>query len=429
MQDSDTDVVRELFAADAWQRNLVKSDTGKPIDCWQNVNLVLQHHPAWKGVLAFDTFSQMPVKMKRAPTGACAGPWMAEDDTLLGMWLAQHMKMVIKALGNVSQGVVACAQLNKHHPVTSWLDSLEWDQRPRLAEWMPDCLGVKRSPYSAAGGRYFLMNMVRRVYEPGCIMRSVPVLEGAQDTGKSTALRILASDAWFSDSHFDVSGKDVYELIQGVWLYEIGEMASFNKSEANRVKQFISSVKDNWVPKYIRGRVTVYRQVVFAGTTNENLYLKDWTGNTRFWPFLCGEAQPINLEVLAGMREQLFAEAVVLVRQGERCYPTQEEHLELFGPEQEARVVEHPWMEPIRAWLASPSVVINPRVTSFDVLREGLAVEKSKMTVAMQQDVGRIMKGLGWLRKRDSDGSREWFYERPERPITNKEHQNGADPF
>lgn len=429
MTDSDPDVVRELFAADAWQRKLVKTDTGKAVDCWQNVNLVLQHHPAWKGVLAFDTFSQVPVKMRKPPTGAGLGPWMAEDDTLLGMWLAQQMMLTVKALGNVTQGVIACAQLNKHHPVTSWLDHLVWDEVRRTDAWLTDCLGVRRTPYTEAVGRYFLMNMVRRVYEPGCIMRSVPVLEGAQDRGKSTALRILASDAWFSDSHFDVSGKDVYELIQGVWLYEIGEMASFNKSEANRVKQFISSVKDNWVPKYIRGRVTVYRQVVFGGTTNENLYLKDWTGGTRFWPVLCEEEQPINLEALANMREQLFAEAVVLVKQGEPCYPTQEEHKALFAPEQEARMVDHPWMDPIRAWLASPSVVMNKRVTSFDVLREAVTVEKSKMTVAMQQDVGRIMKLLGWARKRDPHGSREWFYERPERPIPKKEHQNGADPF
>ena len=429
MSDSDSEVVRELFAADEWQRKLVKTDTGKAVDCWQNVNLVLQHYPAWRGVLAFDTFSQVPVKMKTAPTGACAGPWQAEDDTLLGMWLAQQMKLMVKALGNVSQGVIACAQLNKHHPVTSWLDGLTWDQVPRLNDWLADCLGMKRSPYSAAIGRYFLMNMVRRVYEPGCIMRSVPVLEGAQDTGKSTALRILAGDAWFSDSHFDVAGKDVYELIQGVWLYEIGEMASFNKSEANRVKQFISSVKDNWVPKYIRGRVTVYRQVVFAGTTNENLYLKDWTGNTRFWPGLCGELQPIDLEALAGMREQLFAEALVLYRSGARCYPTQQEHLELFGPEQESRVVEHPWMDPVQHWLTSATVLGQKRVTSFDVLREGLSVEKSKMTVAMQQDIGRIMKALGWVRMRDPGGPRQWFYERPERPITDKAHKDGADPF
>jgi predicted P-loop ATPase len=422
----DADVVQELFAAGAWQRNLVRADNGKAIDCWQNVNLVLQHHPAWKGVLAFDTFSQIPVKTRIPPTGACAGPWQAEDDTLLGMWLAQQMKVMVKALGNISQGAIACAQLNKIHPVVSWLDTLEWDQVPRLAGWLSDCLGVARSPYAAAVGKYFLMNMVRRVTEPGCIMRSVPVLEGAQDTGKSTALRILAGNDWFSDSHFDVSGKDVYELIQGVWLYEIGEMASFNKSEANRVKQFISSVKDSWVPKYVRGRITVQRQVAFAGTTNENLYLKDWTGNTRFWPVLCGAEQPIDLEALSARREQLFAEAMALVRAGERCYPTQAEYLELFGPEQEARVVEHPWAEPVALWLASHTM---ERVTSFDVLSEGLAVDKSKLTITMQQDVGRVLRALGWQRQREPDGARKWFYTRPERPAPATERVPGADPF
>jgi putative DNA primase/helicase len=426
---SDSDVVKSLFAADAWQRNMVRSDTGKAVDCWHNVFYVLENHPAWKDVLAFDTFAQVPVKMRPAPTGAGAGPWMAEDDTLLGLWLAQTMKLTVKSLGNVTTGAIACAQRHPHHPVTSWLDRLAWDGTPRLGEWLSDCLGVRRSPYAQAVGRYFLLNMVARVYEPGCIMRSVPVLEGAQDTGKSTALRLLAGNEWFSDSHFDVAGKDVYELIQGVWLYEIGEMASFNKSEASRVKQFISSIKDSWVPKYVRGRVTVPRQVAFSGTTNESLYLKDWTGNTRFWPVLTAEEQPIDLDAIAGMREQLFAEAVDLFRKGARRYPTAAEHLELFGPEQSARVVEHPWLEPVQLWLASSTVITNKRVTSFDVLREGLSVEKSKMTVAMQQDVGRIMTALGWVRKRESAGSRKWFYERPEPVPADKVPQNGADPF
>ena len=426
MADSEGKIIEGLFAADAWQSQLVKSDAGKTIECWQNVFTILDAHPAWRGVIGFDQFAQVPVKRRQAPTGAPAGPWSAEDDYLLGMWLAQQLRITIKALGNLTDGVIACARQHAFHPVLDWLNPLAWDQVPRLHIWMAACLGAEDSPYTAAVGRYFLLNMVRRVFEPGCIMRSVPVLEGAQDTGKSTALRILASDPWFSDSHFDVGGKDVYELIQGVWLYEIGEMAAFNRTEANRVKQFISSIKDGWVPKYVRGRITVYRQVAFSGTTNEGLYLKDWTGNTRMWPVLCGKVQPINLDTLRGMREQLFAEAVALYRQGARAHPTSEEYADLFEPQQAARMVEHPWAEPIHAWLSGYTT---PRVTAFEVLREALSVDKSKMTAVMMQDVGRIMSALGWPRKRDSTGTRGWFYERPSPPKPQFEHQDGADPF
>lgn len=429
MAETDLGVVKELFGSDNWRRQLIKADSGKLIECWQNVYHVLESHPEWQGVLGFDAFAQLPVKRKPTPTGACAGPWSAEDETLLGLWLAQRAGLTIKSLGNVTTGALASAQAHAFHPVRDWLESLKWDKQPRLAHWLTDCLGVTHSPYSEAVGRYFLMNMVARVFEPGCIMRSVPVLEGAQDRGKSTALRLLAGDAWFSDSHFDVHGKDVYELIQGVWLYEIGEMASFNKAEANRVKQFISSVKDSWVPKYVRGRVTVLRQVAFGGTTNEDLYLKDWTGGTRFWPVRCEAEQPINLEAVANMREQLFAEATTLYRAGAQRYPTAEEYKALFGPEVEARMIEHPWIDPVRDWLASATVTMQKQVTSFDILREALSVEKSKMTVIMQQDVGRIMKSLGWERKRQAQGARQWYYERPEPPMPQKGAENDVDPF
>ena len=428
MSDSDSDVVQELFASDSWQRKLIRSDTNKAIECWQNVFYVLQNHPAWKNVLAFDSFAQMPVKRKDAPTGACAGPWSAEDDTLLGLWLAQQMKLTIKSLGNISTGALACAQANPFHPVTAWLDSLVWDETERLPFWMSDCLGVKRSPYAMAVGTYFIMNLVARVYEPGCIMRSVPVLEGAQERGKSTALRMLVGDAWFSDSHFDVSGKDSFELIQGVWLYEISEMESFNKAESGRVKQFVSSIKDSWVPKYIRGRVTARRQVCFAGTVNEFIYQKDWTGTTRFWPLRCEAEGNIDLDLINTQREQLFAEAVVRVRRGDRRFPTAEEYRDLFLDEQEARVVHHPWREPIFAWL---DLTTREKVTAYEILSEVIKVETAKMTLLNQQDVGRIMQAAGWERKRESDGLRKWYYAAPEKP--KQEHRNGsdieADPF
>lgn len=411
-------VVHSMFnEANAWQIKLVRTQSGQLSECWQNVCTILNEHPAWKGVIGFDKFATRPTKRKPTPTQAGAGEWTPDDTYQLGMWMSQepNLRLTVKSLGTVTEGVIACANINAYNPVLDWLKGLQWDGVPRLDEWMPDCLGVKRGPYAAAVGRYFILNVVARVMEPGCIMRSVPVLEGAQNRGKSTALRILA-DPWFSDSHLDIGNKDAYEMIQGSLIYEIAEMHAFSKAEASKVKQFISSREDVWVPKWVRGRIKVPRQMVFAGSVNPDGagYLRDWTGNTRFWPVLCEEDGDINLELLAANRDQLFAEALVLYQAQARRYPTPEEDRDLFGPAQAERLNEHPWVEPIAAWLDKPEN-FNPvdPITAHLVLTRALHVEFGKQTVTMLQDVGRVMSLLGWQRKRASGGARSWFYERP----------------
>jgi len=220
-------------------------------------------------------------------------------------------------------------------------------------------------------------------------------------------LRLLVGDEWFSDTHFDVGGKDAYQTIQGIWLYEISEMSSFNKSEAARVKEFVSSVSDNFRPPYERRNVKVMRQVCFAGTTNESIYLKDWTGNTRFWPLKTGE---IELQWISDQREQLFAEAMHFHRKGERRHPTREESKRLFEPQQEERELQHPWQPMIQAWLKASTL---QRVTIGDVLTECLKFERAKLLDSHGVTVGRIMTRLGWERKREPGGTREWYYERP----------------
>lgn len=421
--------MKGLFAADEWQSKLGKSDRGTLIECWQNIYMICKFHPAWKGVLAFDAFSQVPVKLKDTPTGSPAGEWTPQDEYLLGLWLSHQLDYTVRSLLTINTGVMACANSSKFHPITDWLNTLTWDGTERLAHWLNECLGVKQDEYSATVGRYFILNMVARVFDPGCIMRYVPVLEGAQNRGKSTALRILGGE-WYSDAHLELTSKDAFELIQGTWLQEIAEMGAFNKSEANRVKHFVSTPDDTWVPKYVRGRQKVKRQVVFAGTTNEKQYLKDWTGNTRYLPLRCMEDGDIELRVLEGMREQLFAEAVVLLRAGARRYATAEEEARLFVPHQDERQVDHPWREPILAYLYRPEIVLEPtfQIGTHELLTKALHVDTSKLTLMMQQDVGRIMDSLGWARQREGGGQRRWFYVRPEkRDETSSEKEGESD--
>jgi len=391
-----------------WRKRLLLNERNKPRDCRENIFLVLENHREWQGVIAYDEFANRVVKRKPPPyERGEAGVWTGIDDLRLGHWMAQMENIVVRSTQALVDAIGLCASNHVFHPVREWLDGLVWDGTPRRDDWLTEGLGVEKTEYAMRCGRYFLGNLVARIFEPGCIMRSVPVLEGAQERGKSTALRLLVGDEWFSDTHFDVGGKDAYQTIQGIWLYEISEMSSFNKSEAARVKEFVSSVSDNFRPPYERRNVKVMRQVCFAGTTNESIYLKDWTGNTRFWPLKTGE---IELQWISDQREQLFAEAMHFHRKGERRHPTREESKRLFEPQQEERELQHPWQPMIQAWLKASTL---QRVTIGDVLTECLKFERAKLLDSHGVTVGRIMTRLGWERKREPGGTREWYYERP----------------
>lgn len=432
---AESDVVKGLVAAalQDWRRKLAITDKGRISECWQNVFEFLENHEAWAGVIAFDMFAQRVVKLKPPPfdMGAVAGPWTSDDDLELGLWLKNQKgsdQFVLKSRQALIDGVSAVAQRHRFHPVRDFMQKCTPGDKRRLDTWLTDFLGVRPTDYTRAVGRYFLINMVARVFHPGCIMRSVLVLEGAQDRGKSTALYELAQP-WFSDTHFDLQSKDAFEVIQGNLLYEISEMEQFSKAEATRVKQFISSREDNYRPPYERRAQRIPRQVVFAGSTNDRRYLRDWTGNTRFWPVRCEEVGQIDAIALGEARAGLFAEALEAYRNKARRHPTREEQRSIFEPEQARRRQEHPWLERVEHWLEDLQVdgSRRTRTSVVQVLSECLKVEFSRMTTAMARDVGVILTTLGWEQHRESAGKRERYYERPVQPADAASREPGSD--
>lgn len=410
-------IVPELAGAGAedWRRQLLRKDD-RLIDCRENVYLMLCHHPLWHGVLYLDEFARRIVKRQPAPWDRAVDfvsgvEWSHEDDLRLGLWLAQREGLIVRSQDNLAAAVAWVATESRFHPVRNYLDSLAWDGQSRLADWLTDYLGVKKSEYAMLAGRLFLIGMVARVYQPGCQMRFVPILEGPQFRGKSSALRILGGE-WFGDTTLDLNNKDTYQLVQGRWLYEIGELDAFNRTEATRVKAFVSSQIDRFRAPYERAPRDWPRQGVFVGTTNQDEYFKDTTGNTRYWPFRVEEEDPINLDGLAAVRDQLFAEAVVLYKRGERWHPTREEQQRLFEPEQEDREIADPWQSMIGKWLRTRS---SPRVMATDILIDCLKIEAGKIDGNRQMTtrVGIAMKRLGWVKRRNPSGAREYYYEQP----------------
>ena len=162
---------------------------------------------------------------------------------------------------------------------------------------MTTYLGAEDTPLNAAIGRIVLIAAVRRVREPGVKFDTILVLEGEQGVGKSTVIRVLAGSENFSDQDIlTLDGKAQMELLEGVWLYELCELEGLSRAETSKVKAFASRSVDHGRPAYARFKETRPRQCVFVGTTNDDQYLRDMTGNRRFWPV---KVDKIDLEALA----------------------------------------------------------------------------------------------------------------------------------
>jgi predicted P-loop ATPase len=396
---------------DAW-RNALLWKKGYLIACRENVLLILRDHPDWRGVLGVDTFAKRIMVRKPSPLGHEAGDEWGENDHIeLGLWLAQQEGLVISSIDAIAGAVAYVARLAKFHPVLEYFETLEWDREARLTHWAHELLGTRDGEYERIVGELFLINMVRRIFEPGCVMRSVPVLEGEQNRGKSTALRLLAQP-WFSDSMFRVGDKDAYMAIQGVMLYEISELDSFTKAEASAVKAFVSSVRDKFRAPYERAMEDHERQTTFAATCNGAEYLKDFSGNTRFWPLECAVAGDIRLDLIEQHRDQLLAEAITRYKNGAPTFPNPDQVNRLFKPEQDQRMVVHPWRQKLVKYL---DVTGDKAFMVSDLLKDALHVDLSRIGPqgVESQTVGKIMQSLGWKKWRDPSDM-EWKWRRPD---------------
>lgn len=385
-------------------------------DCRENVYLFLKHHPALAGMLHADTFARK-IRIMRAPPWH-AGPfkpgeeWREDHNLRLGMWLGEHQALTIRSVDTLALAVGWVARESPYNPVQDFVQSLVWDRVERLPAWLTDYLGVVPSTYASLSGVYFWVSLIARIMKPGEIVRSMPILEGPQFQGKSTVVRIIGAQ-WYSDTPLDLNNKDVYQNIQGILVYEVAELDAFNKAESTRIKAFISSPKDRFRAPYDREPDDHMRQTVFIGTTNQDEYFKDSTGNTRYWPWRTQVVRTIDLEALARDREQLFAEAYWRWEQGERWHPTAEEQKAYFDPEQRDREIDDPWEAQLERWLRRET---RDKVTALDVLIDCLKVEPSKIdnTRQMPTRIGIVMTRLGWRKGRESTGARERYWIRPE---------------
>lgn len=402
-----------------WRGMLVrKAGRADLTPCRDNAYLFLKHHGTLAGKIAIDEFKNTIVTTEPLPWQKEPGEWSDVDDLRLGFWLTQSADMQIGSAGTLREAAIMAAHERHIHPVRDWLDGLKWDRNPRLHTWLHDCIGTPDTPYAAAVGIYFLIMMVARIYRPGCKVDTVLVLEGTQGARKSTALKVLTGADYFADTPFVMGDKDSFMALRGHWLYEIAELDSLNRAEVTRAKAFLSSATDTYRAPYGRSYEDHPRQCVFAATTNQYEYLRDLTGNRRFWPVIVGK---IDVGLIERLREQLFAEAVHLFSEGHRWWPEEEEFNELFLPEIDKRLLDDPWVYAINNWLNDPLISVklpydNQGVSVLEILTGAIKMDVHKIGPGQLEAkrVGAIMSMLGFVRvKRGSKNSRQNVYVRP----------------
>ena len=295
------------------------------------------------------------------------------------------------------------AKDHSFHPIRAYLGSLAWDGVERIANFASRYLGAEDTPYHRAVSRCLFIAAVARIMRPGCKADYVPIFEGAQDKGKSTAIELLFTP-WFSDDLAELGTKDAAMQVRVAWGIEIAELASMTRGEIERVKAFITRKVDRFRPSYGRRVIEVPRQSIFIGSTNSDAYLKDETGGRRFWPIRCGAN--IDLKAIERDRDQLWAEAVAQFNAGAPWWIADNDIIGLARDEQAARYVDDPWQEPIANFLRSQTDV------SIGEVLSNLLIERGRWTQADQNRVARCLKVLGWERFRGPRPLREWRYRR-----------------
>jgi len=314
----------------SWIKKLqISTTTGAPAKTTDNVIIILEHDPLLKGKIAFDEFANRGVVLGSLPWDPREGrrQWTDVDDAGLRHYLERTYGITGK--DRISDAVALCAHKHTFNEVQDWLRSLQWDGVKRLDTILIDYLGAVNTPYTRAVARKSIVAAVARAMTPGCKYDYMPILSGPQGIGKSTFLRLLGRN-WYSDSLQTFEGKEASEMLQGIWINEIGELAGMSKSEANAVKQFLSRTEDIYRVPFAKHTKAFPRRCVFFGTTNDSEFLKDRTGNRRFWPVDVG-LQPPTKNVFTQLEEevpQIYAEAFFYWQMGEPLYLTGEAEAE-----------------------------------------------------------------------------------------------------
>jgi predicted P-loop ATPase len=406
---------------ESWEDQLeVHKKTGEVLNTVQNLKKILLNDKNLQG-LAKNAMDKLIHITKPLPWNKELGTWSDDDSDSLYVYLSdQYTNFKRNDIESVLEDV---AKKRLYHPIKDYLNGLpEWDGTSRAKQIFIDYLGAEDCEYVRETTALWLTAAVARIYEPGCKFDNVIVLSGAMGIGKSTLLDKLGGD-WFSDNltFEDMKSKEGAEKLQCNWIMEIAELKGMRKVDVESVKSFISRREDRFRPSYGKHQVRRPRACVFIGTSNAGTYLKDITGNRRFWPITCGgtsrlkawhmkkeDRDQIWAEVKQVFYDELYGNKLVLSKKLEKeLIKKQTEALE--GAEQEGdielyleRLLPENWNEldiPDRIdWLGSEKkgTVERTRVCVAEIWSECFHMSSIRRRRTDSEEIIRTLLRLGW---------------------------------
>ena len=305
--------------------------------------------------------------------------------------LSVSIKTIIEAISVV-------AEENKFHPVQQYLNSLVWDGNERLCHVGSKLLGAEDSSLNKILIRKWFISAVARTLAPGCKVDTVFILVGEQGAKKSTFFSVLGGE-YYCDSLTDISNKDSLMILGSSWINEWAELETMTRArDQNSLKGFITRRIDVYRPPYGKSPISCKRSSVFVGTSNNKEILSDETGGRRYWTIKNGT---IDIELTKDWRDQLWAEAVVLYKQGEIWWLIEEEEIPLKEAAEDF-LVDGVWDEQIENYLKDPTekredgTFTEKGPVTIDKILTFLKVPLANRTMAHLKLVGKTLRSLGW---------------------------------
>ncbi|KQY87062.1 virulence protein E [Paenibacillus sp. Root52] len=394
---------------DSWLEQLERHHkTGKLLPTAGNIELILSNG-TWNDILGYDAFGNaevirrpLPWREKERP-GRLYEPWLGADDKRLQHWFSKaHDINSAKTIQNAFTEVV---HRNTFHPIKTFLESTSWDGMPRAERLFTVYLGAADTHYVRQVTRKMLLAAVARLYRPGCKFDQMLVLVGPQGAGKSSLLAKLGRE-WFSDSLRTFENKEAGEHLQSGWIFEIGELSAMKKTEVEEVKAFLSKTEDRYRVAYDRQVSEFPRKCVFFGTTNTKGFLRDMTGNRRFWPIevFPDRAEKSHWDHLSDEDvSQIWAEVLSWFKAGETLELDSEARMEAER-QQAAHMESDPREGLIQEWLESEELDeldrpsgLRQRVCAAQIWVECLSKRKGDMKPWEAKEICDIMRKVpGW---------------------------------
>jgi predicted P-loop ATPase len=317
-----------------WQLALELNKNGTVKDTPTNILTIMRNDPRLKGI-AYNEMTHYLDVTGTLPWNQIKPGWNDADLAQLKMYFDKYFG--IWSPVKIKDALLSAATERAFHPIRDYLAALPaWDGIQRVDRLLIDYLGAEDNQYIRAVIRKTLVAAVARIYEPGVKYDYILVLNGPQGIGKSTFFAKLGG-YWFSDSLTigDMRDKSGAEKLQGYWILELGELAGLKKIDVETVESFITRTDDKFRQSYGINVENHPRQCVIVGSTNNTSgFLRDITGNRRFWP----------VRVNGGVKdvwsmteiEQLWAEAIYLYKLGEKLFLTGDEERMAYEEQRDA---------------------------------------------------------------------------------------------